>query len=229
MHVHSLTELIMAIAPFVLFASISPVIFLNASTAVSSRGQRGGWQFVAGNVLVLVALGAACVGMLGAAANSFAEREIASRTVDRFLGVGLLGYAIYLGYTHWRTNARSDQRATPPTGGTASEVKAAKNSSGYVGWGAIGMLTNFTTLPIYASVSQRIGAASIDWFARILLLAIVICCVSIPSWLPVILARLRPGRSDISASARHKVARYTSLASILACVLGGGFLLWSTR
>ena len=86
----SVTELITTITPFVLLASVSPIVLLNASTAVSTRGQRGGWQFFAGNLIVLVLLGSASVGALGTAATDFADREIASETVDRFLGLGLI-------------------------------------------------------------------------------------------------------------------------------------------
>ncbi|MDA8437746.1 MAG: hypothetical protein M0Z51_02650 [Propionibacterium sp.] len=218
----SVTELITTITPFVLLAAISPIVFLNASTAVSTRGQRGGWQFAAGNLIVLVLLGSASVGALGTAATGFADREIASKTVDRFLGLGLIGYGIYLGWAHYVAH----YRPAPGFDQTASGSSAAVG--GMVGWGAIGMLTNFTTLPLFVSVSQHIGAAGIGWTSRIVILTVAVACVATPSWLPVVIARFAPARADVSASARASIARWTSAASIIACLVGGGFLLWAS-
>lgn len=218
----TLSDLIVSIAPLLVFAAISPVVFLNASTAVSRGGQRGGWQFVAGNAMVIVALGAACVGLLGTAATGLAEREIASRTVDRMLGIALLCYGGYMAYTHHRSRS-SRQADADQAAGEPAPTAAARD--GLVVWGAIGMMTNFTTLPVFASVSQRIGAANIDWAARVLVLALACVVVLTPSWLPVVIARLAPGRSEVSASTRARIAHWTGLVSIGACLVGGVILL----
>lgn len=219
---HTLSGLVISIAPLVLFSAVSPVVFLNANTAVQRGGQRGGWQFVLGNALVLLALGFACVGMLGGAATSFAEREIASRAVDRMLALALIGYGSYLAWTHRRSvqraHDRAQQDAEDPAGGRGQ-------ADGLVAWGALGMATNFTSLPVYVSVSQRIGAADIHWAARIAVLLVASAVVLTPSWLPVVIARFNPRRSEVSAATRARIAHWTGLVSIGACFLGGIVLL----
>lgn len=214
---HGLGHLLVGLLPVVLLASISPVVTLNASTAVSTEGQRGGWRFVAGQAAVLLVIGSACVGMLGAAASDVAEREIASHTVDRMLGLALLLYGVWLAWKWWSARNTVHDGAGRPT------------SRGMFGWGALGMATNFTSLPLYAAACQRIGASGLWWAVRVPLAAVVTACVLTPSWSPVLLARLRPGGGDVSPRTRARVARWTSLASTLACLLGGVVLVWTAR
>lgn len=71
----------------VLVAAISPVMILNANAAVHGQKQNHGWAFVSGAGLVLGAIGVTSFGLLGSAATDFASRQLASRTVDRVLGV----------------------------------------------------------------------------------------------------------------------------------------------
>lgn len=216
---HALLQLVAGLFPLVAFGAISPVVVLNASTAVSTQGQRGGWRFVAGMASVLAVLGVAFVGLLGTSASQFATREIASRVVDRCLGALLLCYALRLAWTmaHRRRVADDDARAQQP------------QERDMFTWGLLGMATNFTTLPLFASASQRIGAADIGWWERLPVLLVVMVGVLAPAWVPVVVARLRPQRGDISAATRARVARWTSLVSVGACFVGAAVLLWTSR
>lgn len=214
--------LIVSILPLVLFAAVSPVVFLNSSTATSSGGSRGGWYFTLGNALVLVVLGIAGVGLLGASASTFAEREIASKTVDRFLGIALLLYASYLILQKVRAGKRPE---TEPDAAPATT----RSPHDLISWGALGMVTNFTTLPVFASVAQRIGAANINWLLRFPVLALAIAIILTPAWAPPVIATFNPARGDVSQATRARIAHWTAIASITACVLGGLVLLWTAR
>lgn len=115
---HALFHLVVTLAPLVAFASVSPVVFFSANTAVSSEGQRGGWSFVAGNAVVLRVLGTAFVGMLGTTATEFATRQIASSIVDKLLALVLIGYGVHLFWTH-RQRTASEHGWLPPAAGSS--------------------------------------------------------------------------------------------------------------
>lgn len=89
----------------VLVAAISPVMILNANAAVHGQKQNHGWAFVSGAGLVLGAIGVTSFGLLGSAATDFASRQLASRTVDRVLGVLLFLFGCYLARTKWVSTA----------------------------------------------------------------------------------------------------------------------------
>ncbi|GAE76044.1 hypothetical protein JCM18918_1799 [Cutibacterium acnes JCM 18918] len=79
-------------------------------------------------------------------------------------------------------------------------------------WGALGMATNFTTIPLFISSSQRIGTADLPLVVRILTLIISWWIVLIPAWLPVVIDRLRPNSSGISGRTRERISHWTSVA-----------------
>lgn len=194
-----------------LVAAVSPVIFLNGSGIVARSGIRGGLQFVAGNLLVLFALGLASMGLLGSAAATVAEREIASRTVDRFLGAALLAYGIFLLVEHIRH--RDKPPATTP------------RDQGEFPFGMLSMATNFTTLPIFLSIGQRIGATHHGLFLKWVLVLGAAIIVAAPAWIPVAVARFGRHRGGLSAATHKRITDATQLISIGACLVGAVFLL----
>ncbi len=92
--------------------------------------------------------------------------------------------------------------------------------------GLLGMLTNFTTLPLYLSVAQRIGTVSAEWWIRALLLVLVIVVVAAPVWLPIGLRVVAPGHSRLGPETRRRIQRATQRVSIGACFLGGAVIIW---
>lgn len=209
-----LGALLAHILPVALLAAVSPVMFLNAESVRRTRGLAGSGRFILGNALVLVPLGAAGMGLLGAAAASAASRELASRRVDLVLAVILLGYGSWSLYSFLRK--RRQQRLA---GGPQTPI--VPHGSGLIAWGALGMVTNFSSLPLYLSAAQRIGAASQAAPVAIVLLALVIGIVLAPTWLPVAIAALAPrGRGGISPRLRQLVTSATSLLSAGACLVG---------
>ncbi|TWE11558.1 hypothetical protein [Rudaeicoccus suwonensis] len=207
--------LILGLLPLVLLASISPVIFLNASSVAASSGARAVLRFVVGNAIVLTILGTLSLGLLGAAAASFAQRELASRTADGILAALLLAYGARLLVAEMH-----HQRAADRSMGTAPAPQ------GLVSWGVLGMATNFTTLPLYIAVAQRLGSSTLPGWLAVVTLAVVTVLVLTPAWLPGLLVRVAPAATNVSPQTRAKVAASTRAASIVACLLGSIFLLW---
>lgn len=202
----------LSVLPLTILAAVSPVIFLNASTVVTNDGGRGAIRFLAGNALVLVVLGGASMGLLGAAAAGDAARALASRWVDAALALVLIGYAVKL--------IRAPHQP-PPTAG-----QVVRPSRGVFAWGVIGMLTNYTTLPLYLSVAQRLGASPLPAVVNVLYLLVATALVLAPAWLPALLLRVAPGLVAVSPRWEGRIARGTRTASIVACFIGATFLLW---
>ncbi|EGE89891.1 hypothetical protein HMPREF9568_02358 [Cutibacterium acnes HL013PA2] len=100
----------------VLVAAISPVMILNANAAVHGQKQNHGWAFVSGAGLVLGAIGVTSFGLLGSAATDFASRQLASRTVDRVLGVLLFLFGCYLARTKWVSHRVQKSRVKKTSG-----------------------------------------------------------------------------------------------------------------
>jgi len=92
--------------------------------------------------------------------------------------------------------------------------------------GLLGMLTNFTSLPLYLSVAQRIGTVAAPWWARALLLVTVIVVVATPVWFPVGLRAVAPKHSGIRPETRRRIQTATQRISIGACFLGGAVIIW---
>ena len=146
--------------PLVLIAAVSPVLFLNASRVVEAAGIAAGLYFGGGAVLCLIALGVPTLGLMGATTSQLVAADLASRSVDLALALVLIAYGAWqVVRSHRHRSAAGDSSETKdhalPTGGRA--LFAA---------GLLGMITNFTTLPLYLSVAQRIGTVTVPWWAR---------------------------------------------------------------
>ena len=195
----------------VLVAAVSPVMILNASAAVHGQKQNHGWAFVSGAGLVLGAIGITSFGLLGSAATDFASRQLASHAVDRVLGILLFLFGCYLAWKKW-----------------GSPGPRSTGAHGMFTWGALGMATNFTTIPLFISSSQRIGTADLPLIVRILTFIVSWWIVLVPAWLPIVVDRLRPNSSGISGRTRERIGHWTSVASIIACLGSGIIIVWTT-
>ncbi len=208
--------------PLSLLAAISPVVFLNASTVVTHAGLRGGWRFLAGNVAVLVVLGTVGMGLLGATVAQQAEREFASRRIDVLLGVLLVVLAVSM----VRGPDRDRHGSTSPEKPSAHPAGAEPGlPRSLIGWGALGMATNLTTVPLYLAMAQRIGAADLPAGEGIALLATVTVAVLAPAWTPMAVRAVAPRRSRLSPQLRDRIAGWTTRGSVIAC-LAGAFALF---
>lgn len=206
--------------PLVLIAAVSPVLFLNASRVVQAAGIAAGLCFGGGAMLCLVALGIPTMGLMGAATSQQVAADLASRRVDLALALVLIAYGAWqVVRSHRHRSAAGDSSESKdhalPTGGRA--LLAA---------GLLGMLTNFTTLPLYLSVVQRIGTVAVPWWARSLLLILVIVIVATPVWLPVGLRAVVPKHSGLRPETQRKIQTATQRVSIGACFLGGAVIIW---
>ena len=206
--------------PLVLIAAVSPVLFLNASRVVEAAGISAGLYFGGGAVLCLIALGVPTLGLMGATTSQLLAADLASRSVDLALALVLIAYGAWqVVRSHRHRSAAGDSSQTKdhalPAGGRA--LFAA---------GLLGMITNFTTLPLYLSVAQRIGTVTVPWWAKALLLVMVVIVVATPVWLPVGLRAVVPAHSGLSPETRRKIQTATQRISIGACFLGGAVIIW---
>jgi threonine/homoserine/homoserine lactone efflux protein len=206
--------------PLVLIAALSPVLFLNASRVVEAAGLSAGLCFAGGAVLCLVAFGIPTMGLMGAATSQLVATGLASRGVDLILALLLIGYGAWqlLRSRRHRTSSdalREKQDDALPAGGRA--LFAA---------GLLGMLTNFTSLPLYLSVAQRIGTVAAPWWTRSLLLAMVVVVVAAPVWLPIALRAVAPKHSRLRPETRRRIQTATQRISIGACFVGGAVIIW---
>ena len=206
--------------PLVLIAAVSPVLFLNASRVVEAAGISAGLYFGGGAVLCLIALGVPTLGLMGATTSQLLAADLASRSVDLALALVLIAYGAWqVVRSHRHRSAAGDSSETKdhalPTGGRA--LFAA---------GLLGMITNFTTLPLYLSVAQRIGTVTVPWWAKALLLVMVVIVVATPVWLPVGLRAVVPAHSGLRPETRRKIQTATQRISIGACFLGGAVIIW---
>jgi hypothetical protein len=206
--------------PLVLIAAVSPVLFLNASRVVEAAGMSAGLFFAGGAVLCLVALGIPTMGLMGAATSQLVTAGLASRGVDLTLALLLIIYGAWQVVRSRRNRtatgaSRGNQDGALPTGARA--LFAA---------GLLGMLTNFTSLPLYLSVAQRTGTLAVPWWARALLLILVIVVVATPVWLPVGLRAVAPEHSGLKPETRRRIQTATQRISIGACFVGGAVIIW---
>jgi hypothetical protein len=204
--------------PLVLIAAVSPVLFLNASRVVEAAGISAGLYFASGAVLCLVALGIPTMGLMGAATSQRVAADLASRGVDLALALVLIAYGA------WQV-VRSRRSATGAVSGTKDDALPTGGHALFAA-GLLGMLTNFTSLPLYLSVAQRSGTVAAPWWARALLLVMVIVVVATPVWLPVGLRAVVPEHSGLRPETRRRIQTATRRISIGACFLGGAVIIW---
>ena len=206
--------------PLVLIAAVSPVLFLNASRVVGAAGIAAGLFFAGGAVLCLVALGIPTMGLMGAATSQVVAADLASRGIDLTLALVLIMYGA------WQVvRSRRHQTATGASKGNTDEALPTGGRALFAA-GLLGMITNFTSLPLYLSVAQRTGSVAVPWWARALLLILVIVVVATPVWLPIVLRAVAPGHSRLRPETQRRIQTATQQISIGACFLGGGLIIW---
>jgi hypothetical protein len=206
--------------PLVLLAALSPVLFLNASRVVAAAGISAGLSFAGGAILCLVALGIPTMGLMGAATSQMVAADLASRGVDLTLALVLIAYGA------WQVvRSRRSRTATSASCGNKDDALPTGGRALFAA-GLLGMLTNFTTLPLFLSVAQRIGTVATPWWGRATLLVLVIVVVATPAWLPAGLRAVAPGHSQLKSETRRRIQTATQWISIGACFLGGGVIIW---
>ncbi len=201
----------LSVLPLTILASWSPVVFLNASTVATNEGEHGAVRFIAGNALVLCIIGGASIGLLGATAANETARALASRWVDAALALVLIGYAVRL-------------IRTPPK--PPPSEPSLERRRGVFAWGVVGMLTNYTTLPLYVSVAQRLGASPLPAVVNVLYLLVATVIVLMPAWVPALVFKFAPDKVGVSPRMQQRIAHWTRWASVVACLIGATFLLW---
>ena len=157
---------------------------------------------------------------MGAATSQLVAADLASRGVDLALALVLIAYGA------WQVvRSRRDRTAARASSGNRDDALPTGARALFAA-GLLGMLTNFTTLPIYLSVAQRIGTVATPWWARGLLLVLVVVVVAAPVWLPIGLRAITPEHSRIGPETQRRIQTATQRISIGACFLGGAVIIW---
>lgn len=214
--------LVLWLAPLTVLAMISPVVFLNAAAVAAGRGPGQRWRFVAGNAAVLVVLGALAMGLLGAAAEQLALRELSSRWVDAILAALLFVLATTFARGLLRDRKGWAVAAQPGVEGARQVEVSLPRSLG--GWGALGMITNLTTISLYVAMAQRIGVSGLPLAGQVIILAIVTVLVLLPAWVPMVLTSVLPGRFAVGPVARQRISSWTRGFALLASLSGALYL-----
>lgn len=213
--------LVLWLAPLTVLAMISPVVFLNAAAVAAGRGPGQRWRFVAGNAAVLVVLGALAMGLLGAAAEQLALRELSSRWVDGILAALLFVLATAFARGLLRDRARHQLPGAGDGDAPRAEVSLPRSLGG---WGALGMITNLTTISLYVAMAQRIGVSGLPLAGQVIILAIVTVLVLLPAWVPMVLTSVLPGRFAVGPVARQRISSWTRGFALLASLSGALYL-----
>jgi threonine/homoserine/homoserine lactone efflux protein len=157
---------------------------------------------------------------MGAATTQLVAADLASRGVDLALALVLLAYGA------WQVvRSRRDRTAAGASSGNKDDALPTGGRALFAA-GLLGMLTNFTSLPLYLSVAQRIGTVATPWWARGLLLVLVVVVVAAPVWLPLGLRAVAPEHSQLGPETRRRIQTATQRISIGACFLGGAVIIW---
>ena len=210
----SFAELLAWILPLTLLASLSPLMLVQSATIELEHGPQGVLQYLAGNVVVMAALGTATMGLLGVAASDWVSRELASKRVDAVLAGLLLVFGLRLLVLTVREHRQS---------AAANSGSVAIPSKGLFTFGLLGAATDLSGLPIYISIAQRIGVTAISWPERAFTLLVVTTIVLCPAWLPLALPRAR-GLQTIVTRIGRQLSVGTRWATMIGCFLGAGLL-----
>ena len=111
-------------------------------------------------------------------------RPTLSSTMDLVFGSLLVAFAVIL----WVRR--------PDTPVAAEAPRRSVSPSGAVGFGAVSMATNFTTLALLVPGAKVIASSTIGTVGRIVLVGVLVALASTPAWLPVALARVAPGTAS---------------------------------
>lgn len=224
-------ELLAWIVPLTLLSTLSPMMLVQAATIRQQHGLRGNLLFLSGIAVVFAALGVASMGLLGASAVDWAERELTSKRVDAVLGTLLVGYGGYLVITslHARRDRRLDSRTDGRRGGRVTGNDETPPVSipekGLFAFGLLSTITDLTGLPIYIAIAQRIGVTEIDWLLKVLTLLACNVVILSPAWLPMALHH--SGRyQDLVDRIRRPLAALAHWAALFGCFAGAALLYW---
>jgi hypothetical protein len=94
------------------------------------------------------------MGLMGAATSQLIAADLASCGVDLTLAMVLIAYGA------WQVVRSRRERTAMGASHGAKDDALPTGDRGLFAAGLLGMLTNFTTLPLYLSVAQRIGTVT---------------------------------------------------------------------
>lgn len=215
----TLGELLLSILPLVLIAPISPALFVQSSTIVMEQGPKAIGQFLAGNIVVLLVLGPASIGLLGVSVTDWADRELRSDRVGIVLALLLVAYGTYVLVNMIRHRHGFVAKLGP---------RHALPDHGLFAYGALNAATDFTGLPIYIAINQQIGIAQVDFNVKTLLFVVASAFFLMPIWLPWALYRRMSNFKGVVDKISRQLSAITQWSTLIGCFGGALILFWNS-
>lgn len=205
------------IAPLAVGAALSPTI-LGVIVLVlgSPHGRARAAVFLAGNVLVVGALGTAILVLCRHAAASGTKGQVsaASAGVDVALGVILLLLAVRAVLHHGGDRTRHPSPHPEPRLGR------------YLGYGVAMMLVNISTLALFIPAVKDVAVAKVGLGNEVLTLGGLVVVVTVTAWGPLLLSLVAPATADrVLAAISGFVGRHGSAIAAAVLAVFGTYLL----
>ena len=188
-------QLLASILPLALGAAVSPMLFGIEILAVSSgtKPVLRAWAVVAGAALLLVAY--SVVGLVvGSAVHHGAHHRAIDATLD-LVAAGLLAVLAI------RTFVRRHQVSSKPS---LTDRLGDASTLAFLGAGAIGMGTNFSTLVLYLPALREITKASVFLEVKILTAVILLLITLVLIWVPALLVTVLGRRATPALGAMNR-------------------------
>ena len=207
----TLVGLLAWVLPLSLVSALSPMMFLQSSALMVQRGAGAALKYCLGQGTIL-AINAPIA--LGVIAQTWVEREIASKRVSAVLGLLLFAFAAWV---IGRSGVRRRERRLETPAFTFPD-------RGPYLFGLLNGASDYAGIIVFGAIAQRTGAAEIAWYAKIVVVLSSAVIILIPAWLPVLLARV--GRNDRLVTRGGPIlSRIALLGTIVSSLVGGTILI----
>lgn len=210
----TLVGLLAWVLPLSLVSALSPMMFLQSSALMVQRGADAALKYCLGQGTILAVIAPIGIGVMGNIAETWVEREIASKRVSAVLGLLLFAFAA------WVIGRSGVRRRKRPPGTSAFTFP----DRGPYLFGLLNGASDYAGIIVFGAIAQRTGAAEIAWYAKIVVVLSSAVIILIPAWLPVLLARV--GRNDrLVTRVGPILSRIALLGTIVSSLVGGTILI----
>lgn len=177
-----MSETLLKIIPFALAAAINPLGILIIISLLAKKDQpvKRAWLFLAGSILVLIALIFISKFILADTLGASREKDATSATIDIILGIVLIIWMLF------KQNKQKSQ-----------EHETANLWKIFVAGVIFMLLLDLETIIFYLTAMKVIFQANIDFWQKFLVYAINILIVMSTMAFPVLVPTFFPSKSDI--------------------------------
>lgn len=191
-------QLLVAVLPLALGAAVSPTLLALQLLVLAGPTHRlaRAWALTLGAALVLAAFSLLCVTVLQHVEAHHSHKSASDAAV-------LLGSGVLLGALAVRSRIR-----TPTVGENHSSRMSGRLATAstpwFVGFGAVGMIVNFSTLLLVLPAVHEITRSTATTSAKVVAFVVLYVIVLLPVLLPVAFASVLGSRADHALDATHR-------------------------